>query len=632
MRRVSAALSRLATPWTFVLVVLLSPTLLITWNHRPVPTAYATTAVGSPTPASSSSVVIYDNGLGPQFADGAFGFKSKNSCDPSIYYSAPCSYGIEYTSWGALNFQIIAGSLNTAAFTTLQYKLYPNGLPISDFSALLASASGNVIKQVVLSSSNVSALGNGWMQVTVPLSLLNPAHVPVSAVQLKNQLNSDLPKVHYDDINIGGYTGGSAPFSTPSATQPLPATTATSTPPSRVFKVPLLPGQKRWNNGVSSLLFGSNDSEEWAPDNVQTDPHGIIQSSIKSAHLTLGRTFIFHYSLRDGHRTTIGTQPKIQLKPHDGHTYDKPIPPAGLYTGAGYEVETRIKTLENMGMQCLAVLPDIWTTPKHNVDPDAFHQRIIAPETGKPETDLDFARRVVAYLGNRCNLYEIGNEPDLDQYTENGLVIHHMDVQTYVERWTEFVTALRKINPKAKFIGPVTYNNQGNDCTYTAGKPFTSSQPGDCYMQNFLHAVKGTHVEPDAVSFHWYPCSGATLDTCTATQWNSYAQVVAEVRSWIYHDLGHMVPVGITEWNFDPGGNTALGSDPAFMEEYTRAALASMISARVDFAAQFDIQDFGGYGALDMFDLHSNDQPKAQFHAMSDTIKRYRTVRSTGSG
>jgi hypothetical protein len=627
MKSVRAAVIHLVTPWTLVLAVLAAPILLVTLNHRPVPTAYATTAIDPATPSSVSSVVVYDNGPGSEFADSSFAYTSKESCDQSIYFSPPCSYAIAYSSWGALNFQVLAGSLNTAAFTSLQYKLNPNGLPISDFSALFVSTTGNVIKQIALSSDSVSPLTNGWSQVTLPLSLLNPSHLPVGAIQFKNQLNSDLPTVHYDDIAITGYTGGPAPFSTPSATQPAPATRATSSAPVALSKLPLLPGQKRWKNGVSSFLFGSNDSEEWSPDNVQTDPHGIIQPSIRSAHLTLGRTFIFHYSLRDGHRTTIGTHPRMRLDPRDGHEYNRPPPPAGLYTGSGYEVETRIQTLEKMGMHCLAVLPDIWTTPKHPNDPDSFHQPFSDPQTGKPETDLDFARKVVAYLGNRCNMYEIGNEPDLDQYTENGLVIHHMDIETYIERWTEFVRALRKINPKAKFIGPVTYNNQGNDCTYVAGKPFPSSGPGDCYMQNFLHGVKGTDVEPGAISFHWYPCSGATPDNCTAAQWNSYAHVVADVRSWILKDLGHMVPVGVTEWNFDPGGNTALGSNSAFMDEYTRAALSSMISAHVDFAVQFDMQDFGGYGALDMFDMHNGDEPKAQFRAMSDIIKQYSPIR-----
>jgi len=127
------------------------------------------------------------------------------------------------------------------------------------------------------------------------------------------------------------------------------------------------------------------------------------------------------------------------LNKENRHEYDQPSPPSGLNSGPGYEVEKRIKTIERMKMQCLVTFPDIWTTSKDNSDPNPFHKRVIDPDTGKPETDLDFARKVVAYLGNRCNLYEIGNEPDLDQYTENGSVVHHMDVKTYVSRWVELL-------------------------------------------------------------------------------------------------------------------------------------------------------------------------------------------------
>src|SRR4051812_45084113 len=48
--------------------------------------------------------------------------------------------------------------------------------------------------------------------------------------------------------------------------------------------ITLLPGQQLWRNGVSSYLFGSNDTEEWSADNVQTDPYGVIQSSMKAAN------------------------------------------------------------------------------------------------------------------------------------------------------------------------------------------------------------------------------------------------------------------------------------------------------------------------------------------------------------
>lgn len=143
-------------------------------------------------------------------------------------------------------------------------------------------------------------------------------------------------------------------------------------------------------------------------------------------------------------------------------------------------------------------------------------------------------------------------------------------------------------------------------------------------MQNFLHGVRGTDVQPNAVSFHWYPCYNATVATCTAKQWSSYSRVIGQVRGWIRHDLGHLVPLGITEWNFDPGNNTVLGNNAAYMTAYTRTALTSMIKAKLDFGAQFDTQSYAGYSALDMFDIGHADRPKAQFRVVQQMVARYR--------
>jgi hypothetical protein len=244
------------------------------------------------------------------------------------------------------------------------------------------------------------------------------------------------------------------------------------------------------------------------------------------------------------------------------------------------------------------------------------------PATGKVETDLDFDKKVVAYLGNRCNLYEIGNEPDLDVYPPTGQMVPHMSVQTYLGRWTEFVRALRQINPNAKFIGPVTASAQGNDCTYTP-------EGTSCYMRNFLKGAKAAGVLPDAVSFHWYPCSGATdgfngNGNCGSAQAQSYATVIKEVKGWIRNDLGTNVPLLITEWNADPGAN-ALLENASFMTQFTQQAMKAMISAGLDGAFQFDAQDYGGYGHLDMFDINKNDQPKAQFDAIKNLISEYVT-------
>ena len=134
----------------------------------------------------------------------------------------------------------------------------------------------------------------------------------------------------------------------------LPALNTTSTAGG-----PLLPGQQIWKQGVSSFLFGTNDTQEWASDNVETDP--AIQQALKDAHFTLMRTFFFAKSLADGHATTDA------------------------------EIEQRIQTVEKTGMTCLGVLVHIM--------------------------DTAFVEHVVRYLGSRCNLYEFGNEPDYNGIT-----------------------------------------------------------------------------------------------------------------------------------------------------------------------------------------------------------------------
>jgi hypothetical protein len=423
----------------------------------------------------------------------------------------------------------------------------------------------------------------------------------------------------------GTPTGTAGPTSTAGPRQ-TPTPSPTFPPPSGG----LLPGQQIWKNGVSSYLFGTNDSEDYDSDNFDTDPYHIIQPSIKSAGLTLMRMFIFHYSLQDGHRVTLGTHPQIQLNPNNPHEYDQPGPAVTTVTpSGGYELETRLDAIEKSGMQCLIVLKDIRTDPANPVDPNPDHKIYTDPYTGKVETDLDFAEKVVAYAGNRCNLYEIGNEPDLDDYTNSGKAIPHLSVQAYLNRWVEFVTALRKINPNAKFIGPVTYDDQGNDCWYGSGTPpVPGSQPGDCYMQNFLLGAKAAGALPDAVSFHWYPCDNATdgfngSGNCGPKQAQSYASVTQEVKGWVKQDTGYDIPVGITEWNFDPGSNP-LGDNGSFMSKFSTASLNAMISAGLNFACQFDAQSYGGYGYLDMFDINNKDQPKPQFTAIANTIQQYK--------
>jgi hypothetical protein len=89
------------------------------------------------------------------------------------------------------------------------------------------------------------------------------------------------------------------------------------------------------------------------------------------------------------------------------------------------------------------------------------------------------------------------------------------------------------------------------------------------------------------------------------------------------HYLGHTLPLGITEWNADPGSNTFM-QNASFMTKFTQASLQAMIDEKLDFAAEFDAQSYSGYCNLDMFDSCSGtDQPKAQFTEIAKSISRY---------
>jgi hypothetical protein len=293
-----------------------------------------------------------------------------------------------------------------------------------------------------------------------------------------------------------------------------------------------LPGQQIWKQGISSYLFGTNDTYEWLEHNIQTEP--AIQMALRNAGFTLIRTFF-----PDNASDTV--------------------------------IEQRISTIEKSRAHCLGVITSI--------------------------SDVAFDEHLVRYLGNRCQMYEFGNEPDY----------YGVSIGTYLQQWNKVIPLLRQINPNAKFIGPVTQNDSGSHG----------------YMLAFLQGVKTSAVLPDAVSFHWYPCYEDTRQSCLDKA-GSFTQAVQNVRLLIQITLGKDLPVGISEWNYDSGNPPpAYGEEAEFIDKFTADALHSMAQSGVAFACQFDAASFAGYGRLDMFDLR-NDQPKPQYYAIKNLIQEYR--------
>src|SRR5438876_223197 len=104
----------------------------------------------------------------------------------------------------------------------------------------------------------------------------------------------------------------------------------TSSQASATTTKPVLPGQKIWKQNVSSFLFGTNDTYEWSPNNIQTQPK--IQQALRNANFTLIRTFF----------------------------PDK---------ASDADITKRVQTIENSGAQCLGVITNIFNT--------SFNQHLI---------------------------------------------------------------------------------------------------------------------------------------------------------------------------------------------------------------------------------------------------------------
>ncbi len=242
-------------------------------------------------------------------------------------------------------------------------------------------------------------------------------------------------------------------------------------------------------------------------------------------------------------------------------------------------IDQRAATIAQIGAECLGVITNINNTA--------------------------FDEHLVAHLGDRCLMFEIGNEPD---YT-------NVSVQTYVQRWNTLVPLLRRINPRAKFVGPVISNPEGQHN----------------FLHGFLEGVAASHVLPDAISFHWYPCWQMSRDACLGQAGSVYDAVV-EVRRAVRGVLGRDLPVGISEWNYDPGNPPpAYGDEASFITPFTKTAMAAMVRAGAAFACQFDAASYGGFGRLDMFDINTG-LPKPQFLALRTLIAAYRPAGATNRG
>ena len=329
-----------------------------------------------------------------------------------------------------------------------------------------------------------------------------------------------------------------------------------------------------WPNGVSNLIFGTNDTGEWGTPNVEFTntldapgtPNTVVQGALKNAGFQLDRMFIAHNDFGHGNEMTDA------------------------------EIAARVNTAANIGAQCMADLPSISTST--------------TPPSGDTITDLQFAKHVVTLMDGthpgfaKCSMFEIGNEFDCGGGPfSNGV---------YAAIWAQYVTALRAIRPDAKFLGPVS-------CQGTTG------------LLDFMKEIVANHYPvPDAIDIHWYPCtlggSAEAWSNCPITGTSSVINQIGQDAQTLRNDMkqafGYQLPIGISEWSADSecSPNNLARQEPG-MSNFITAALHAMVQAKLDFGAEFDAQSGAGCGGLDMFD--GNNQPYPYFNAYAAEITQY---------
>jgi hypothetical protein len=248
-----------------------------------------------------------------------------------------------------------------------------------------------------------------------------------------------------------------------------------------------------------------------------------------------------------------------------------------------------------------------------------------------------------------CHLFEFGNEPD--QYNSAA----GQSIAKYTTMWNTDVPKLRALSVcsgahACLFGGPaVAYP--------TSADSSVGNYPSD--LAHFLGQSAAAGVRADFISYHDYPCNGAsawdsgatkaqedclnhmtddnngyggatgtctlTKGSCTQTANGAFGVDQSEVLAWEKQYYGTTIPTGISEYNFDPGSSTlgAWANDNTFMYDWEVAAIDAFVANGFAFATEFTSLNYSGYGALDMFSDTPPYGPKAQFYGIVSEVEKY---------
>ena len=212
-----------------------------------------------------------------------------------------------------------------------------------------------------------------------------------------------------------------------------------------------------------------------------------------------------------------------------------------------------------------------------------------------PEQAAEMVRYVNVEMKYNVIYWGIGNEPTLynDELKNRG---ETYDVDRYNQEWRAFATAMKKVDPHLKLVGPelhqLSYDYSGASTNFTEANAL--------WMEEFLRA-NGDLV--DIVSFHRYPfprsrVSGpASIEELriNAQEWD---RIVMYLRDMIHQETGRDIPIAITEFNSDysksVGGEAT--PDSHYNAIWLGDVLGRLMKNGVFMANQWMLTSKGGYG------------------------------------
>jgi hypothetical protein len=345
------------------------------------------------------------------------------------------------------------------------------------------------------------------------------------------------------------------------------------TPTSHVSKPGALPGEQIWGNGVSSFLFGINDTYDWAGNNIENTP--AAQQALKGAGFTLVRSFF--------------------SEQHIGW-------PLGHTLTTDADLELRFRAIESIGAQCLGVLA-VSGDPQYDSSLQFLDHVLTYAETSKPGT-------------TRCQIWEYGNEP-----------YSNMSAAAYLQRWNHDIPILRAHHPNAKFVGLVDSGPYFDQIqAFLNGVKQSGVLPDAISYHDYP-----CYNSPDYIDTPADAQACDALITQGGSYLPSYSDRIRKVKQMIRATLGKDIPLGITEWNVSPNnvdmvnGHLPLTMSPTYQPHFIQEMYAAMAAAGLDFATEFDGMSGAGEGTAGSLDLiDGNNTPRPWIGTYQSTIASYR--------